>query len=420
VKKVLVIGAGAQGGPCASILDRDKDVSEIILGDININLAQKVREKIKSDKITPIKLDAGKINEIEKAAKGTDVIINLTLTEYDMNIMEASLKTGAHYIDTSFGEASMMDIRARNNILSQIIEKRPLSYDDEFREAGLTALLGCGVSPGTTNIIARYICDKLDQVEEIRIRYGGRSLEKSDDPVRAWEPYWSPFRALWGYAVEPTIYENKQYRKYPIFAHPEEFKFPDPVGPVLLSLHQHQEPITLPYFIGKGIKYCDFKYPVDPLVGAFVKMEFGSPDPIEVGGVKIIPRDVLLKLVRPPVNSFLAENEVSVKQPLNRLNFIVVEVKGKMEGKDVTYRVTCPNSFYKTPEERLNVYQKLGTAIISVALPAVVGAKICSKGAVNKGVISAECLDPKLFFKMITDVGIPVQFNEVIEQEASF
>ena len=36
MKKVLVIGAGAQGGPCASILSRQEDVSKIVLGDIDV------------------------------------------------------------------------------------------------------------------------------------------------------------------------------------------------------------------------------------------------------------------------------------------------------------------------------------------------------------------------------------------------
>jgi saccharopine dehydrogenase-like NADP-dependent oxidoreductase len=58
MKKVLILGAGAQGGPCASILARDKDVSAIVLADINIDLANKVKEKIKSDKITTMEVDA--------------------------------------------------------------------------------------------------------------------------------------------------------------------------------------------------------------------------------------------------------------------------------------------------------------------------------------------------------------------------
>ncbi|MCD6599674.1 MAG: saccharopine dehydrogenase NADP-binding domain-containing protein, partial [Dehalococcoidia bacterium] len=93
--KVLIVGAGAQGGPCASILARDKDVSEIVLGDIDLELANKVKQKIKSAKITPVKVDAGRVEDIERAARGVDVIINLTVTAFNSNIMKAALKSGA-------------------------------------------------------------------------------------------------------------------------------------------------------------------------------------------------------------------------------------------------------------------------------------------------------------------------------------
>jgi len=68
MKKVLIVGAGGQGGPCASILARDKDVTEIVLGDIDIELAERVKNKIKNDKITAVKLDAGKVEDIKNAA----------------------------------------------------------------------------------------------------------------------------------------------------------------------------------------------------------------------------------------------------------------------------------------------------------------------------------------------------------------
>jgi len=43
-KKVLVVGAGAQGGACASILARDKDISEIVLADIDVDLPTSLKE----------------------------------------------------------------------------------------------------------------------------------------------------------------------------------------------------------------------------------------------------------------------------------------------------------------------------------------------------------------------------------------
>ena len=149
-------------------------------------------------------------------------------------------------------------------------------------------------------------------------------------------------------------------------------------------------------------------------------MGFGSPEPLDVNGVKVAPRDVLLKLVRPPVNSFLAEDEAGIEKPLDRLTLIVVEVNGTMSGKAATYSVVCPNSFYRTTEERLFVYKRLGTVITSVALPAVIGAKMCINRDADKGVICAECLDPELFFKMATEMGSPVKIHEVVTREVSY
>jgi len=417
--KVLIVGAGAQGGPCASILARDKNVVQIVLGDIDLDLANKVKDKIKSDKITTTRVDAGKVEDIEKAARGADAIINLTLTAFNENIMQAALKSGAHYVDTSFGEPSLLDIRARDNILAQIIENRPLAFDSEFKEAGLTALVGCGGSPGVTNILTRYICDKLDRVDEIHIRDGEKLLGKTGEVVKGWEPTWSPFRTLWGYAVEPAVFENGEYKKYPIFSGCEEHNFPDPVGPVLISYHQHQETITLPHFIGKGVKYVGFKYTVDPLLGAMIKMGFANPEPIDVKGIKVIPRDVLLKLAPHPINAFLAEDEKTVKLPLTYAEFSDVEIKGERSGESMKYKIWWPASLSTNAEERCEIYRRFGATNIGVALPAIVGAKMCVQGLTEKGLVSSECLDSTKFLKMMAEMGVPVKFNETLSKQVS-
>jgi len=417
--KILVVGAGAQGGPCASILARDKNVSEIVLGDIDLDLANKVKEKIKSDKITATRIDAGKVEDIERAARGADAIINLTLTAFNENIMQAALKSGAHYVDTSFGEPSLLDICARDNILAQIIEKRPLAFDSEFKEADLTALVGCGGSPGVVNVLARYGCDKLDQVDEIHIRLGHRLLANSKEVVKAWAPTWSPFRSLWGYAVEPTVFEDGEYRKYPIYSEYEDYTFPEPVGTIPLVYHQHQEPITLPYFIGKGIKYCGFKYTVGKEVGTLIRTGFASSEPIDVKGVKVAPRDVLLNLVRRPVDTFFAEDEATARAPLKVFGLVVIEIKGAKSGEKLECKISYPVALFATPEERLELYRRFGATNIGVALPAIVGAKMCVQGLTEKGLVSSECLAPIKFLKMMAEMGVPVKFNETLSKQVS-
>jgi len=102
MKTVLIVGAGAQGGPCTSILAGEDSIEEIRLGDINLDIARKVADKVNSAKIQPIKLDASKIEDVIKAADGVDVIFNLTLLKYNDIIIEAALAYYADYLDTAF------------------------------------------------------------------------------------------------------------------------------------------------------------------------------------------------------------------------------------------------------------------------------------------------------------------------------
>ncbi|MCF8070458.1 MAG: saccharopine dehydrogenase NADP-binding domain-containing protein [Desulfobacterales bacterium] len=418
MKNVLVIGAGAQGGPCASILARDPEVEKIIIADIDLNLCQKVQKKINSNKITALKLDAGNLEEIENAARGCDVVITLTLPVFNQNIMQAALNVGAHYVDTSFGEPELMDICERDNILSQIIQGRDLMFDKEYKQAGLTALVGCGGTPGFLNVGARYLCDKLDQVDEIRIKFGEGPVDKSNEELVSgpWDPGWSPFRALWGYAVKPTIFRNGKYDTCPVFDEPEIYRFPEPLGEVAICQHQHQEQVTLPFFIGKGIQFCEFKYPVDNQAATFVKMGFGGTDTIQVKGQEVSPRDVLMKLVGAPVNGFLEENKESAKTPLERTQIWVIDVKGKKDGKPVNFTLSAPYTFILTTEDKIKIFDLFGSTDVGVALPAVIGAKMCVSGHAASGTITAECLDPNIFLKLLKETGVPIAMEEKVNK----
>ena len=407
MKKVLIVGSGGQGGPCASMLARDKDVTEIVLGDIDLELAKRVKDKIKSDKITTVKLDAGKVEEIKNAAKGVDVIINLTLVEFNDNVRQAAVESGVHYVDAA------SDYR----LMEQLARRELPEIDNAFKKAGLTSLICCGGIPGMDNVLVKYACDKLDQVESICLRLSGQISQKPQDIISAWNPGWSPKIAIIDYAAETLVFENGEYKRYPPFSGREEYDF-GPFGKVLLSHHLHEEVFGLPHFIGKGVKYVDFKFPVDVRAGNLVKLGFASDKPIDVKGVKVSPLDVLVKLVPSPVNAFFTEDE-AVKHPVDFDRICVIKVKGVKSGEDIEHIISFHYNLFATTEERLEIYKKFGTINIYVALPAIVGAKICVGGFADKGIIGPECLDPIMFLKMMADVGWPLKFQETVSKGVS-
>ncbi len=412
--KVLIIGAGLQGAATASILSRDTDVSEIILGDINCELAVKVRDKIGIGNITPVKLDASKKDEIIEYAKGTDVIVNMSLPRFNLTIMRASLEAGVHYVDAASGpdyELHPIDYLVRQQ----------LKLDEEYKSREVTALISTGFTPGLSNVIARYVCDMLEEVDSIRFRVGGVSFGRDTPdilkPIHRYmeilSPTWSPEVSFLYRATEPVVYKDGRYVRYPPFAELEEYEFPPPVGKCLNVLVDHEEPVTIPIYIGKGVNYVDYKNPPDIFAYGLIQLGFAEDKPIKIGDIKVVPRDVLLKLLKPPVNHFLEEDEEKLSDPDYPVHCetMVIEVEGRDEKGVVkhkaVYKIYIPP---KTPEERIKLYEKLGTTLIPVALPSAIGAKMIVKEPIP-GVIAPEALDPNDFFRYMREKGNPVNLR---------
>lgn len=164
--KVMIMGAGGQGAPCASILSRDSDVSEVKLCDINMDLLEKVEKRINHPKLKVEKTDASETGQIISAAEGMDVIIDLSPPVFFTNVMRAAYEAKAHYVNTAWEEYLFENFEEEG-----IKPDAKLKMHDQFAERQLTAILGCGMASGyATNVITGYYVDKLDTVESIKIR----------------------------------------------------------------------------------------------------------------------------------------------------------------------------------------------------------------------------------------------------------
>ncbi len=404
MSKVLVIGAGAQGGPCASILAGDADFEEIILGDIDLELAKRVAEKIGSPKVRPLKLDASSLEQVSAAAEGADVIINLTHLKFNDVILEAALKSGTHYVDTA----------SSTEFLEEWIAADTPKLYPEFESIGKTALVGCGFAPGVANILTRHACDQLDRVESIVIRIGRKSASGTDEVVSEWKPTWSPEILLEDYSEEPMLLVDGKFVHVPIFSNPETYTFPEPIGDLLLSSHMHEEPYMIPkFYLEKGLQFMDFKYPVDKLAGAFIKMGFASEEPIDVNGVMVSPKDVLMKLVKRPGNKFFRENPETILQS-DLTGIMDVTVIGKMEGQPRTITLSYRFTDHTNHALQRQLFDTFGTTMVYVALPAVVGAKLCLRRELPPGLISSDVIEPQKFFDGMAERGVPFEFDESI------
>jgi len=397
--KVLIVGAGGQGGPCASILARDPDVDEIRLVDIDPAIAERVANKIGSDRIKTGAVNATVVEEVANAARGVDLVMDFVMPWMATYVMRGALQAGANYVNSAFDVPFWDELTAG----------RPLSLDKELKEAGLTALLGCGMAPGFVNVIARLYCDKLDEVESIKIRLGKKKTGggQYDDYIVPWNPGWAPVQALKDCNDSAICYQEGSHVRVPPYSGIEEWEFPDPVGKLIVTHHSHEEPYSMPSSIGKGIKYCDFKYYLHPQPAAMVALGLASDQEVEVKGVKIKPIDLVAAVLPKPGNAFLEEDPGKYAYT-DAHNYVAmdIEVKGKKEGKEKTYLARLPNM--NVPGQKN--YDLFGTSLVNVALPAVTGAKLIAEGG-YQGIVFAEQLDPVRYLELIMGTGYPYRWE---------
>lgn len=403
--KVLIVGAGGQGGACASILERQKEVEEIRLADLKKETADDVVRNINSPKLKAYAANALNPDEIAEVAEGVDVVIDMVMPWMATYVMKGALKAKANYINTAF-DSPYWDEFVRGTS----IEDMPLYQ--EYKEAGLTALFGCGFAPGWTNVLARRLANRLDQVDSIKMRIGKATRLPGEHPydwvLRPWNPGWAPKQALIDCATPTYALEDGKYVKYPPFGGLEMCEFPEPVGKLPVTHHSHEEIYSMPATF-KGVKDVDFKYYLMYQPAILYALGLCSQNEIEVNKVNVKPIDVVTALIPPPANNIFVESNEKLEFA-DKTQFIelIVEVSGKKDGKGVTWRANCP----KMNAPGIELKRIYGTALVYVALPLAVGTMLLNELSLPKGIIFADQIDPEIFIDKMMGTGYPYKWTE--------
>ena len=379
---VVLGGAGKMGCIAVQDLAADDRVDEVVIADFNLENAQIVADYINSPKISVQFVDVNDHAGLVKVLQGANACLNATVYYTNLQIMEACLEAGTHYTDMG-------------GLFHTTLKQLKLS--ERFAEKGLSAVLGMGSAPGIPNIQSRYAADRLDTIEYIRI-YDGIKPPAPDD-VRFTYAVPTIIDEL---TLSPMVYRDGEFVAEKPLTGFEDYWFAAPVGLLPMHYSLHSEVATIPItFKDKGVKECFFKInywgmakeTVDK-VNVLAEFGFAKSDPVEVGDVKVTPREFTVAMMGnyvPPIVDFLAPPK---NQPPDWVKEIVTEVKGTKDGKDVTYR--------------------LGTLTVKGALPTGVAPALSAiwlaAGRVEPGVYPPEvAFDPVPFFEDLETRGIVTQ-----------
>lgn len=364
---VLVLGGCGEIGIFGTKdLVESSDVSRVIIGDLNIEKAEKAVADIDSPKLSTQKVDINDHQGLVEAMKGVDVVLNYTGPCYNLGLkaVKAAIEAGRHYVDICDDYDSTLKM---------------LALSDEAEEKGLTIIVGLGASPGLANVLARYGSDTLDQTDEIHISWVIGAGEPEGPGVM-----YHTFHMITGTC--PQFLDGKLV-DVPALSGEETVVFPDPIGECRVSYWGHPEPVTLSKNI-KGVKIVTNKggslpREYDDLFKVLAMAGLTSPVPISVKGQMVSPRDLL-------VAHFGTLPAVDIP-PEGIHSGLVVEVKGKKQGMDT--KITLAGT---------------GSVGAGTALAACVGAQMIAQREVKaKGVMAPEeCIEPEKMFPRLAEKGL--------------
>jgi saccharopine dehydrogenase-like NADP-dependent oxidoreductase len=304
---VVLGGAGAMGRiTVRDLVETAPAELKIVIADFDLAAAKKLAQSYKRRKLLAVAADATDVRKTTRLLKdvGCFAVVNAVQYQHNVAVMLAALGAGAHYVDLGG--------------LFHVTRKQ-LKLHADFRRAGLLALLGMGAAPGIVNLLARSVADDLETVSEIHIQVG--NVDRTPGrPTQALGTSYSILTILDESTMPAALFTGGRFRFVEPMSGAIDVLFPAPVGLRRPAYTIHSEVATLPLtYSKKGIRECSFRIAFDGDLDEklrFVRaLGLASAEPLSVGRQQIVPRDVLLALLKklpapPPVKAPPDEYEV--------------------------------------------------------------------------------------------------------------
>jgi lysine 6-dehydrogenase len=326
--------------------------------------ANRINMLLNKEIAIPIQADIQKVKESSKVLGEVTTIISAVPYHFNLPITKLAIRN----------DLNMCDLGGNTDIV-----KKQFEYNKDAKEMGITIVPDCGMGPGMNISLAVYAMSLLDDPEEIYIWDGG--LPQNPKPP-------------WNYALTFNIqgltneYHGNAYFlregkiiEVPCFEGYEELDFPPPLNR-LETFVTSGGLSTMPWtFEGKlhrlenkTLRYLghwtQFK--------AFAQLGLLDLEPIQIGDVKVVPRDILHKLLEPKL----------IQPDVRDVGIIRVKCVGEKEGKKAEAMVELID--YYDEETDFTAMQRLTGWHASII------AILATQGKIDKGVIPIETIHGKM------------------------
>jgi lysine 6-dehydrogenase len=310
--RMLVLGSGLQGSACAYDLLQYNEVDEVRLGDIHVGRLPEFLAPYSGPRLIPTPLDVRDHAAVLGAMRECDAVMSAIPYYFNFDMARLAVDAGVHFCDLGGN--------------TEIVFKQK-ELDAEARKKNITVVPDCGLAPGMVNILAEHGIEQLDSVDSVKIFVGG--LPQHPEPPLNYMLVYSLEGALDYYTTLSWVLRDGKRTQVKALSEREPVEFESPLGE-LEAFHTAGGLSTMAFrYEGKipTMEYKTLRYPGHAQIMEDIR-SLGLLDlgPVEVKGMKVVPRDVFIAVVGPRLDKPNGRDLVALR----------VVVSGKKAGKSAT------------------------------------------------------------------------------------
>src|SRR3954471_20701357 len=308
--RMLVLGAGLQGSACAYDLLQNPDVKQVRLADLHFDHLPAFLRPIAGERLIPSPLDVRDREAVLGVMRDCDAVMSAIPYYFNLQLAQCAVEAGVHFSDLG-GNTEI------------VFKQKELAA--QAKAKGITVVPDCGVAPGMVNILAQYGIEQLDSVDSARIYVG--ALPQNPEPPLNYQIVYSLEGVLDYYTTLSWVLRNGKRTQVRALSELESVSFGDGVG-TLEAFHTAGGLSTMAFrYEGKipEMEYKTLRYPGHAeRMEAIRELGLLELDPVDVKGMKVIPREVFMAIVAPRLTKPQGKDLLALR----------VVVSGTKGGKD--------------------------------------------------------------------------------------
>ena len=405
---MMLVGAGAVGESMLKILKwRDPKgewLSYVLVGDYDLSRAEAVAGLLADDRFSAVQINATDKEQMKSLIREhkIDFVMDAAPPFASNYIFDAAYEAGANYANMGTWSVPMEEPSyglGIENSYTEPMTKYNFDRHEQWKEKGQMAVICLGIDPGVVNVFAKYAATHLfDVMTEAHVKDGGNLSVPGADPdaIQFGFNVWTVLDEV----MNPNVEYDQEKGGLIVekaFAGQETFQMPDGVGENTLVKVEHEEVVTFARYLTQyGLKKATFKISLDDNLITALKvidhLGLRSLKPVQVGNVKVVPRDVVAACAPQP-------KDIGTEMIGEML--VGVHCIGEKDGVRKEYFL------YQNFDNQASMEQWGSQAVVAqTGFGAALAIELIGRGIwKDTGVFSPEYFDPEPYLKLMDETG---------------